>query len=75
MFKFITNLFKNAQVPQCDKTAVRERCVDFATWIQDNYSPNTRQGGIHPLPKGKYRKDFTDDIYTISELYDVYNAI
>ena len=71
----MNKLSKNTQVPQCDKTAIRERCVDFATWIQDNYSPNTRQGGIHPLPKGKYRKDFTDDIYTISELYDVYNAL
>ncbi len=75
MFKFITKLSKNAQVPQCDKTAVRERCVGFAIWIQDNYSPNTKQGGIWTLPKGKYRKDFTDEIYTITQLYDVYNAL
>ena len=68
MFKFMTK-------PQLPQTCVRERCVDFATWIQDNYSPNTKQGGKHPLPKGKYRKDFTNEIYTISELYSVFNAL
>lgn len=75
MFKFITNIFKKSPTPQCDKTAVRERCIDFSTWIQDNYSPNKKQGGIYPLPKGKYRKDFTDEIYTISQLYDIFDTL
>jgi len=75
MFKFITKLLKNDQVPQCDKNDVRERCIDFSTWIQDNYSPNKKQGSIYPLPKGKYRKDFTDEIYTVSQLYDVFNDL
>ena len=32
MFKFITKIFKNTQVPQCDKTAVIPRSFD--DWIK-----------------------------------------
>jgi hypothetical protein len=70
MFKFIS-----ITKPQLPQTCDRERCVHFATWIQDNYSPNKKQDSSHPLPKGKYRKDFTDEIYTISELYSIFNAV
>lgn len=52
--------------------SVSVSCVDFATWMQDNYSPTLKDG--RPLPKGNMRLDFTEDIYTISEIYEKYNS-
>ena len=47
--------------------------LEFTTWVQDNYSTNTKQGGVIPLPKGMWRKDFTDDHYSIKDIYTTYN--
>lgn len=41
----------------------------FATWLQDNYSTNKKHGFTEPLPKGKWRKDFTNDIYDVDDLW------
>jgi len=48
-------------------------CCDFALWLQDNYSTNKKQGEIEPLPKGYWRKDFTNEHYSITELIAIYN--
>jgi len=53
---------------------VSESCIQFAIWVQDNYSQNEKQGSKKPLPKGKMRKDFTNDIFTISEIWERYNS-
>ena len=42
--------------------------IDFAKWLQDNYSTNDKQGSNKPLPKGYWRKDFTDDVYKIGTI-------
>lgn len=49
-----------------------EICIQFATWVQDNYSQNEKMGFTKPLPKGKMRKDFTNDIYTMDEIWEHY---
>lgn len=51
---------------------ISESCIDFATWLQDNYSQNVKQGCKGMLPKGKMREDFTDNVFTISEIYHIY---
>ena len=33
----------------------------FGTWVQDNFSQNTKQGSYKFLPRGVMRRDFTDD--------------
>ena len=48
-------------------------CCDFALWLQDNYSTNKKQGEAEPLPKGYWRKDFTNEHYSITELIALYN--
>ena len=48
-------------------------CCDFALWLQDNYSTNKKQGETEPLPKGYWRKDFTNEHYSITELIAIYN--
>ena len=47
-------------------------CCDFALWLQDNYSTNKKQGYTEPLPKGYWRKDFTDEHYSVTELAELY---
>lgn len=47
-------------------------CCDFALWLQDNYSANKKQGGTDPLPKGYWRKDFTNEHYSVTELAELY---
>jgi hypothetical protein len=47
--------------------------IDFAKWLQDNYSTNDKQGSNKPLPKGYWRKDFTDDVYKIETVWDEYH--
>ena len=44
--------------------------IEFAKWLQDNYSTNTEEGGTKPLPKGTWRKDFTNDHYDIEEIFE-----
>ena len=45
----------------------------FALWLQDNYSTNEKQGSDKPLPKGYWRKDFTDEIHKVEDLWVVFN--
>ena len=47
-------------------------CCDFALWLQDNYSTNKKQGYTEPLPKGYWRKDFTNEHYSVTELAELY---
>jgi hypothetical protein len=47
-------------------------CCNFTTWVQDNYSTNDKEGSLKPLPKGKWRKDFTDEIFDIKDIFKIY---
>ncbi len=72
---FIAGLLRT--IPMGDKVEstksnLIDNSVDFATWLQDNYSINKVQGGTDPHPKGTMRKDFTNESYTIEEIYRVY---
>jgi len=51
-----------------------ESCIEFAIWLQDNYSQNRKQGGKEMLPKGYMREDFTDNIFPISEIWRTFNS-
>lgn len=53
---------------------VTERLIEFGTWLQDNYSQNAKQGSKKMLPKGNMRLDFTDEVYTMSEIVSKFNA-
>jgi hypothetical protein len=53
---------------------VSESCIQFATWVQDNYSQNKTANTNDMLPKGQMRKDFTNDIYTMVEIWQHYNS-
>jgi hypothetical protein len=53
---------------------VSESCIDFAIWVQDNYSQNKYANTDVMLPKGQMRKDFTNDIYTMVEIWQHYNS-
>lgn len=53
---------------------VSESCIDFAIWVQDNYSQNKKANTHDMLPKGQMRKDFTNDIYTMAEIWQHYNS-
>ena len=53
---------------------VTERLIEFGTWLQDNYSQNAKQGSRVMLPKGNMRKDFTDEVYTMTEIVAEFNA-
>tara|TARA_Y100000389_G_scaffold185890_1_gene205720 strand:- start:372 stop:593 length:222 start_codon:yes stop_codon:yes gene_type:complete len=53
---------------------VSESCIEFATWLQDNYSQNKKQGSKEMLPKGYMREDFTDNIFPISEIWRTFNS-
>ena len=46
--------------------------IEFAIWLQDNYSQNSMQGGKEYLPKGFMREDFSDNSFPIGEIYKVY---
>ena len=48
--------------------------IDFAIWVQDNYSQNKYANTNEMLPKGQMRKDFTNDIYTMAEIWQHYNS-
>lgn len=56
----------------CAEVAIRY-AEGFAEWARDNYSTNTKQGGVYPLPYSKWRKDFTDEIFTTAELRTLYD--
>ena len=72
VLKYITIL--EEQLEQVSKLPMHDvSCCDFALWLQDNYSTNTKQGESHPLPKGYWRKDFTNEHYSITELIAIYN--
>ena len=45
-------------------------CILFATWLQDNYSTNIKQGSNIPLGKGRWREDFSNTIYSVEVLWD-----
>lgn len=66
---FAQEQFKILNIP-----CVSESCIEFATWLQDNYSQNKKQGSKDTLPKGYMRKDFTDNTFPISEIYKEYNS-
>ena len=53
---------------------VSESCINFAIWVQDNYSQNKKANTHDMLPKGQMRKDFTNDIYTMAEICQHYNS-
>lgn len=44
-------------------------CINFAIWVQDNYSQNKTPNTFDMLSKGKMRKDFTNEVYTIDEIW------
>lgn len=48
--------------------------IDFATWVQDNYS-QSKNNGKTMLPKGFMRKDFTEEIYSMNEIRQHYKSI
>lgn len=51
----------------------KDTLVECATWIQDNYSQNAKQGDFKiMLPKGTMRMDFTDDHYSMKDIVDSY---
>lgn len=52
----------------------KDDSIEFAIWLQDNYSQNRTQGGLAMLPKGYMREDFTDNNFPISELHKIYNS-
>lgn len=52
---------------------LKNNSIKFALWIQDNYSQNRFQEDHKiMLPKGNMRKDFSDEIYTLEELWEEY---
>lgn len=53
---------------------IDKNCVDFAIWLQDNYSQNNSQGGKGALSKGFMREDFTNNVFPISEIYQIYKT-
>lgn len=47
--------------------------IEFGIWLQDNYSQNRYSNNKDiMLPKGQMRKDFTDDVYTMTEIVEEY---
>jgi hypothetical protein len=62
------------QVKNLNIHDVRESCIQFAIWVQDNYSQNKKANTYDMLPKGQMRKDFTNDIYTMNEIWGHYNS-
>jgi len=67
------NLFKGRK-QQCNIPDVSESCIQFAVWVQDNYSQNRKANILDMLPKGQMRKDFTNDVYTMVEIWQCYNS-
>ncbi len=53
----------------------RGKMIHMTTWIQDNYSQNTKQGGKEMLPKGTMRMDFTDEHFSMAEIIQRYEEI
>ncbi|MCK9319208.1 hypothetical protein [Methanoculleus sp.] len=53
---------------------VSESCINFAIWVQDNYSQNKKTNTHEMLQKGQMRKDFTNHIYTMAEIWQHYNS-
>ena len=51
----------------------RKMSIEFATWLQDNYSQNKYAGSVEMLPKGTMREDFTTDFYTIEILFEKFS--
>lgn len=52
------------------KSNIDEICVEFCRWVQDNYSQNRKGNTMDMLPVGFMRKDFTDEIFTIKEIFE-----
>ena len=53
-----------------------ERLCEFGIWVQDNYSQNRyAHDNKTMLPKGQMRKDFTNDIYSISQIVEEFNRL
>jgi len=48
--------------------------VEFAVWLRDNFSPFKKDGDKIDLndwlPKNQWRRDFTDDIFEVGDLYE-----
>ena len=56
---------------------IRKASINFAIWLQDNYSQtrtSDNRKNNNMLPKGFMRKDFTDDIYSISDIWKEYDS-
>ena len=64
----------NSTDPLLGLDNVSESCIEFATWLQDNYSQNKKQGSKEMLPKGYMREDFTDNAFPISEIWRTFNS-
>lgn len=65
---------EQSKVNDCVIPDVSESCINFAIWVQDNYSQSKRANTHDMLPKGQMRKDFTNDIYTMAEIWQHYNS-
>jgi hypothetical protein len=50
----------------------KEEIIILVTKIRDNYSTNVSQESNKPLPKQKWRKDFTNEIFDIEEIINEY---
>jgi hypothetical protein len=72
MFKYIKNALTHRKQPHNKIPDVGESCIDFAIWVQDNYSQNKYVGTNVMLPTGQMRKDCTNNIYTMSEIFQHY---
>ena len=66
--RIMLTAYSNEYVKMAFKECSKELCIEFGTWLRDNYSPNVKQGSDKPLPKNKVRKDFTNEHYTIEEV-------
>lgn len=71
---FDQTLNKPIQVVSDNIKISEDITIDFATWLQDNYSQilNRNPKDVRVTPKGKMRKDFTDEIFDISEILKTY---
>lgn len=50
----------------------KKSMIDFAVWLRENYSTNTIEGGTYHLPKDMWRLNNTNEIFHISDLWEMY---
>lgn len=78
----IDNYRRRFNAESCGIKKEKEKIIDFVNWLRDNYSthknPNggyhsdMAQGCLWPLPKQVWRKDFSNEEYSIEDIFDLY---